>query len=274
MIHNISLSDILIIGDSFCAHREFPDGWPLLVARQLAELKDNTTSLLENQTRGKGHAGASWWSTRATLYKELQIKVPKILILVHTEPLRLPSDYDFPLNYTSAYEYEDMMEGVNRTFYYYNKNGPEFNLTAPEFTNKPLSRPILDQSVFRAAAKFYENINCVPFLLWSNIKWFEELDALIMKHNIPIVVHLHAFSSPDYKYFSIPDSDNYVFKTGITVEQTLISLSELDNNMKIIENRNVNHFSRTGNIKLASALYQLITKYTNADAGTKKRLEW
>ena len=90
----MSHDEFLIIGDSFAAHRSEDSDWP----RLLATLQTDVTQT----PRGQGFGGASWWSTRKCLLTELAIKVPKVLVLCHTESGRLPSDFNFGINVSTV----------------------------------------------------------------------------------------------------------------------------------------------------------------------------
>ena len=93
----LTWNDIVIIGDSFCYHRTEAESWPKKLALQLTN--DSTTV-----SRGLGYPGGSWWAARKRLLNELSISVPKILIMCHTEPNRLPNYYDFSLNGASIFD--------------------------------------------------------------------------------------------------------------------------------------------------------------------------
>ena len=70
---NFEHKDILILGDSFCELRSLPIDWPFIVSQKLSNSSE--------KTRGHGFGGSSWWSVRKRLLKELELHVPKVLIL-------------------------------------------------------------------------------------------------------------------------------------------------------------------------------------------------
>ena len=140
--------DVLVIGDSFCYSR-INNTWPFIVS--------NTLSGSDKETRGQGFSGGSWWSVRKKLLNDLQNTIPKILIICHTEPHRIPNDYDYGLNYKSV-EYE--------------KFPTEIQL---------------------AAIYYYKNLMSRDFHEWTCLQWFKELDEIIEKNKIEKVIHFFLF---------------------------------------------------------------------------------
>ena len=137
---------------------------------------------------GKGFNGCSWWSARSCLLEELSKRKPKVLIIAHTEPSRLPNDKNLPLNAMTVQERET-------------------------FTTNP------EHEDLRLAAKnYYKYLMSTEFHIWSQQQWFHELDRIVEKENIPYVVHLHCFMpyTPDL----------YVFKHGITFDTPLWEISD------------------------------------------------
>ena len=147
--------DILIVGDSFCFHRETEEHWPYILCKLLTNNN--------RKPRGKGFPGASWWSTRKNLLNELKIKVPKVLVICHTNHPRIPSDLDLALNVTSAFNAK----------YFYN------NLTKES----------------AASGYYFRYLYCDEFHLWAQSHWFQELDIILNKlSSIEKVVHIFNFS--------------------------------------------------------------------------------
>lgn len=238
---NFNREDILIVGDSFAVCRHLPEDWPKYLVQKLT----NT----DGEVRGKGFSGASWWSTRNCLIKELNDKTPKILIITHTEMQRIPSNENYPLNSASTLQ-------------------PDGFLRENEKRKKEL--PPLE--VLEAGQMYYKYLFCKEFNMWAQHRWFDELDDLVEKYNIPYVIHLHAFMPWD----NLP---LHIFKHGITFDNALWPLSEdhkalqekdwsIVGNFKVpslkvwknIETRN--HFSKENNIKLAELLYNHISNYS------------
>jgi hypothetical protein len=187
--------------------------------------------------KGWGLAGVAWWSTRNKLLNELQFHVPKILVIVHTESTRIPSDLDFPLNAGSAkHGHEEIMFGL--------KHNDNRALFTPELLN--------------AADDYFKYLCSIPFMEWATKKWYNELDEIIEHHKIEKVIHLHAFGS-------LHRDETHVFKTGITIGQILWNISDDYNNWninnKFLTNAH-NHFSESSNIKIAHSLYNLLINYT------------
>lgn len=147
--------DVLIIGDSFCYNRR-PMSWPFIVSNRLTGSKA--------KPRGKGFPGAAWWSVRKQLLTDLQVSIPKILIICHTEPYRLPSEYDYKLNFRSV-EIKDLPSNLEL-----------------------------------AAKYYYENLMCIDFHEWSCLRWFEELDEIIEKNKIEKVIHFFCFNGTYNQY--------------------------------------------------------------------------
>lgn len=225
-----SIDDILIIGDSFAAGRDLSTDWPLALVRRLTN--DDTIVT----PRGKGFAGASWWSTRTCLLHELTCKTPRVLILTHTHLSRLASDYDFPLTVNT---YPSQIKEYNHN----------------QFPNDMSKKRHFTNDVVTAAKMYYEHLFPAFFVKWAHKMWFTELDEILSKHDIEIVIHLHAFDT-DW------DKDGlYIFKNGITSKEILSHLfiyRDLDD----VKDNLRNHFTEVDNLAIANALYTVITDYT------------
>lgn len=180
--------DILIVGDSFCSDRNSKHDWPKLVTSKLT----NDSFSLFRTPRGKGFGGGSWWATRSSLVEELNKQSPKVLIICHTEPYRIPNDEGWGLNFRSV------ERGIA--------------------DNNNKQRKIPDE-VLTASSMFYKVLFVKEYADWAVIQWFKELDDLCNKHNIEKVIHLFCFAGP---------YTNYTFTHGVTVEDVLMDLAEED----------------------------------------------
>ena len=188
-------SDILILGDSYCARRNTETTWPRNLVLRLTGTHDFP--------RGQGYGGASWWSTKKRLMKELSICKPKVLILCHTEPNRIPSDENLPLNAGSLL--------------------------------RPNYRDWYSDEIRDAGQKYYRYLYSPEFHFWSQYNWFLDLDETLKNWHIPIVIHLHCFendyvfnygtTSKEYlSYFSPKDENGDLFwddDNHLTKEQNL-----------------------------------------------------
>lgn len=208
-------SDILILGDSFCSYRSTVNDWPFIVSEKLS----NSSA----KTRGYGFGGGSWWSVRNRLIQEVKSNIPKVLILCHTEPNRLPSDYDYGINASSA------QEGRVRL-------------------NDDTYLDVWKQHEIAKAIKlYYTELWSSKFHKWSQLAWYKELDELISEWQIPYVIHLRCFEH----------TVDYVFKNGITIEEKLYTLGDFNNNIDKLHN----HFTKELNQKIGNRLVELLQNY-------------
>jgi hypothetical protein len=161
-------NDILILGDSFCADREAPTDWPMVVSQKLTGQN--------HIPRGVGFGGGSWWSVRQALLKEIQRGIPKVLILCHTEANRIPNDYNLGINYNSA------------------RSGVVDGRQCKEYISEEKLQRIVE-----AGKLYYEELWSPEYCQWAQKSWFRELDQMIEKWCIPYVIHLRCFAdSSDY----------------------------------------------------------------------------
>lgn len=227
---NYQHEDILILGDSFCAYRDTKDSWPQIVLSNLTGSKFDSSVF----PRGHGFPGGAWWSTRKLLLKELATKVPKVLIICHTEPFRIPNDYDYSLNLRSV-ETRILHVGTS------NKSMPT--------------------EVAKAAELYYKELMSSDFHLWTNLQWFKELDSLCREHNIEKVIHLFCFGG---------EYTTYTFKHGVTIGVPLFSYAEEPKAyFWKFRRKKINHFSVQGNFLFAQSITELVNNY----AGNEKRLD-
>jgi hypothetical protein len=209
--------DILILGDSFCSNRDSDSDWPFIVSQKLSNSFE--------RTRGRGFGGASWWSVRKKLLKELEISVPKVLILCHTEPNRIPNDRGAAIN-------GSVIEA--KTISYYGKHLDHAS----------------QQRIIKAAKLYYEELWSHDYYKWAQIAWFKELDELLNVWEIPYIIHLRCFKS----------TTDYIFKNGITIKEPLITLADYENQKVSIDDLN-NHFTEDVNKKLGNRLVELLLNY-------------
>jgi len=179
MENKFNCNDIVVVGDSFCSERTLEYHWPV----KLVELLTGEST----PARGQGYSGAHWWSTRRSLVRELEISIPKILVVCHTDPSRYPSDFDYALTFNSTY---------NRT-----KETWHGNMDVNE-----------DRARF-AAQLYYKYLQSDNWDRWTEKAWYKELDELIDYHSIPYVVHLFCFTK-----------SSYMFKRGLTSKEYLCAL--------------------------------------------------
>lgn len=229
-------SDILILGDSFAKDRSHPTDWPMALSTMLTGSNE--------VPNGVGIGGTSWWTVRKCLVQALSNTSVKILIVCHTDPLRLPSDKDIGLN-----------SGTVLGQKYDTKNSHWYS-----------------KEEFDAADKYYTYLISNEFHNWARYQWFNELDNLTT--SIPIVIHLHCFY--DYELTDrVVTIDGYTFKHGITSSEILFHLqaqeSALPNGRDMPGFRN--HFSPENNVKIAQALYKAIIGFDPAKNGTKQDLD-
>jgi len=206
-------NEIVILGDSFCRNRHDLTDWPFILANKLTgDLKT---------PRGEGFAGASWWSVRKQLLAELTKEKIKLLILCHTEPYRIPSEYDFGINHSSA---------------------------ARGSCAKPIANiKYFTPEVITASKLYYENLFFYEFHEWAQAQWFNEVDNIVVQNNIEKTIHLHCFNN-----------GNYIFKNGCTFQGSLIDYAVENEGLRSTFK---NHFSFERNQKLAEQLYQTVINW-------------
>jgi hypothetical protein len=208
--------DILILGDSFCACRGENFFWPNLIYHKF--------SGKYGIPRGHGFGGTSWWSTRKQLLMEMSSAMPKILIICHTEPQRIPSDFDIPFNMASVDSGQLLKK--NR-----------------EFSDK---YPMED--FVKSAQLYYKFLHSTEFNIWSLHQWFNELSIITAK--IPFVIHLPCFQESMYPHAH-----------GISCSTPLFSW--VKEPLKPTNPVHGNHMSIEENANFADHLYQAISNYMN-----------
>ncbi len=177
--------DLLIVGDSFCAYRSNSYDWPQLVSLQLTGLEYSQNRL----PRGQGFGGAAWWSTRRCLLDEIAKYRPRVIVICHTDPYRIPSDDNLSLNTNSVIE----------------------NLNCIQVNGKIVTTT-LPRKVGKAGVLYYNHLFSGNFHYWAQQQWFLELDRILVSQDIERVIHLFCFDG----YF-------YQFSRGVSVRDVLIN---------------------------------------------------
>jgi len=233
-------SDILILGDSFVKDRSHPTDWPMALSTMLTGSNE--------VPNGVGIGGTSWWTVRKCLVQALSNTSVKILIVCHTDPLRLPSDKDIGLN-----------SGTVLGQKYDTKNSHWYS-----------------KEEFDAADKYYTYLISNEFHNWARYQWFNELDNLTT--SIPIVIHLHCFETFKTKTFRYP-LESFIFKHGVTSTEVLFKLQRMALGIKTNDPFKGdppgfrNHFSPENNVKIAKALYNTVMTFDPAKNGTQQDLD-
>jgi hypothetical protein len=212
-------SDVLIVGDSFCSARSESWHWPQIFTSELTGI-EFTNSVV----RGKGFNGASWWSSRKLILKELKHSTPKVAVFFHTEPLRLPHDRDWGINYRSV-----ELKTVHQT----------------DVADIPMS-----EDFAQAARLYYQHLISIEFHEWAAKQWFLELDSLVKP--IEKVIHLYCFNLPYNKF---------TFQNGVTLSYPLINYQQKTPMFKKNNEPEANHFTPQINKKFALALAEIIKNY-------------
>lgn len=213
-----SHDEILIVGDSFAYERLDPRSWIRILTKLLTGYDETP--------RGKGFPGCSWWSVRKCLLSELSARVPRLLIVCHTEEMRIPSDEDFPLNFISV---EDLSPHL---------------ICEPQLLNMDY------QEVAAAGRQYYKYLYSDQFHLWAQSQWFKELDDLVKKLEIPYVIHIHCFPRKTCQ------EGHAVFKNGMIVEEILCDYA-VEYSPDVL-----NHFTVDQNKHLAHQIYHAVNNYS------------
>jgi hypothetical protein len=168
-------NDILIVGDSWCHERDKLVYWPNQLLFEL-------TGISKGTPRGRGFPGCAWWSVRTRLFKELNSKPAKVVIIIHTEANRMPSDKDRPITIRGAMDYESLTDPTTK-------------------------------AIFKAAAGYYNHLYSANFHDWVERQWFFELDNFLKTKQVEKVIHLYGvFKHKEQKY---------TFNHGVTIDQPL-----------------------------------------------------
>jgi hypothetical protein len=205
---------VVIVGDSFCKDRKRSTDWPVYLGK-----------LLQCQVLGRGWGGCAWWSTRNTLLQTKHNKSTSILIVIHTEPGRLPNDFNIPANPGLLFS--------------------EPGSASDEFKNRKVLRDT-------ALAFYNSDLFSLKFYTWAAQAWIKELDADTEYY---ATVHIPAFDSVELS----------CVKNGVVVQpsQDHISLRalsnrEVDDNKWSGPDTRSNHLKDINNVNLAMALFDII----------------
>jgi hypothetical protein len=156
---------------------------------------------------------------RDYLLKELANHVPQVLVMVHTDPYRMPDAHGYSMSM---------------------KWGPGKGL----YTDNNYSDEQLKQKG-HALKLYYEQLFIPEYHEWAQLAWFRELDMIIAQHQIPHVVHM--MISPNFP------QRTYEFTTGITVEERLTNHHDRRELYY-----NTNHYTPEGNQIKGMCLHRLI----------------
>lgn len=226
----MTYKDLVIVGDSFCGHRTHKDHWPKIVADSLIGVNP-----FDNPPRGEGYPGASWWSTRNRLIKELRIAQPKVLIMTHTEPHRLPNKNDWGVNFRSV-----ELGQIHR----------------PGSFDEPMPEEFKE-----ACELYYQQLWIDDYHDWAILQWFKELDDLIK--NVEYVLHFFAFEG---KY------NDYTFKKGVTFSDPLINYQVKRKMFSKVDPISANHYDPETNRRFADVVLKYINNYPGDGIRITERL--
>lgn len=218
-------NEILIVGDSFCSGRRYPHEWPQILLSHLTNQPYDANII----PRGQGFSGASWWSVRQRLIKELSQQKPRVLIICHTDSHRIPSDQDLSLNAVSV---------EHRVLHDQNKQGKDQKMP--------------DQLAL-AGKLYYQELISFPFHTWAQQQWQLEIDRILTANDIERVVHLYCFDDGS-------EQNRHTFAQGVTVADPLINYRvpyEIEQAGKGISN----HFTPDMNRLLAEFIADIVDNY-------------
>lgn len=237
--------DILIVGDSFAGDRRAIDNWPVALTLKLTGDEYSP----QYRPRGQGFPGASWWSTRTNLLKELETRIPKVLIMCHTNEDRLQSDNDYGLNIGCC-------------------------------TDNHIAIPIGDTNyspdILNAARQYFKYLYSPSYHLWAMDRWFNELESILNEKKIPVVIHLHSFPKKTPGNPGRSDVVPKVFDYGVTSEEILYNLSvdKYNHPTDFTEASGEfnNHFKTAENLTIANALHAAVVNFKSDLNGTIQNL--
>jgi len=227
--------DILILGDSFAFSRNLETDWPMALTMKLTDSEYSPSKI----PRGAGYPGCSWWSTRTRLIEEIGKRVPKVLVLCHTEANRVPSEENYGLTFHSVSH----------------KSVWTPNGTLPE------SDPVIPATV-----EYYTHLYSEKFHIWAMQQWFKDLDSIIVNSGIKIVIHLPCFGSSGYLRSN----------KGLTSEQPLYEIHKHLLGKKALLGQDPpgyrNHMDTAHSLHLTDAIYNAIINFAPSDNGKRKNL--
>ncbi len=218
-----NFNKLLIIGDSFCQHRDKDTDWPMHLEK-----------LLECEVLGAGHSGCSWWSSRNYLNDYKLDRSTTILLVVHTESIRIPNDYNYPVNpgiaFTTAGSAGDSL-----------KDNPEIRQVASDFYTSKL---------FSTA--FYQ---------WAQDSWINELDS---SKDFYATLHIPAFNLVNLTGVK---NGVVIIPGGTFASLRDISNAEVGNTTWAGPDSRSNHFKDFNNVKFAEAIADTIKNLSPGAAG-------
>lgn len=218
--------DILIVGDSWCSERHSLLHWPNILLSEL-------TGINEGIPRGKGFPGCSWWSIRKKLFNELNHKPAKVIIIIHTDPSRIPNDMD---------------------------SGMTISMAVKTVTIKGRWETQEKSSIAKAAAEYYAHLYSPNFHKWTEQRWFEELDTFLLSHKDAKIIHLYGLRNQN--------DNHHRFNIGVTIESPLHQYL-ITNTEKL---KYPNHMTMEHNDKMALSLKNMILNYPGNGFVHKERL--
>lgn len=209
---------LLIVGDSFCQSRKKLTDWPKHLGK-----------LLDLPVVGCGYGGNSWWTNQILLERFNEPKSNTLLIVVHTDLVRLPNDFTLPVTFGVLHDKFESSQNI---------------------LNKNLK-------LFTLAKDFYESeLFSYDFYKWAQAAWIRELDSNREYYNI---IHIPAFNTVD-----LSDVKNGIVLQPSSDLKSLRDLSDLEIIQKPGEIRwhgpdsRSNHLSDFNNVKLAEAIANVI----------------
>jgi len=213
--------DILIVGDSFCWKRSNlkKGDWPIVLSNLL------TGDV--RRPRGAGVPGSSWWMTRKILLEEVNLRMPKVLILCHTEKDRIVNDYNYGIDPGIVSGHGGFWENV--------------------FVDKQNSPPI--DKIKNAAIDYYNHLYSPEYQDWTYNRWRKEVDVLLYSWKIPCVIHLNSRYHHTYNY-------------GTTSDEILTDNAP-EFSTAVIYHRN--HFPEELNKRIGHQLYNAVLNYNTND---------
>ena len=206
--------DIVIVGDSWCSERDSLGHWPNSLLFELTDITKGTP-------RGGGFRGCHWWSTRNCLFNELKLKPAKVVIIVHTQASRIPSDTNRPFTLNNVYTQARLLKIKN-----------------PE-----------NRTIYQAAADYYKHLYSANFHDWAERQWFIELDDFLEKKKIEKVIHLYGVSKHT--------EQKRKFNCGVTVNHSIHQYLTMNTENMFYPN----HMTYENNQKMALFLHKLIIDY-------------
>jgi hypothetical protein len=184
--------------------------------------------MLDCKVYGRGWGGCAWWNTKKELDKYKSNRSTTVLIVVHTDPNRLPNDFDYPItprlmqSLTGGTIGDDLVKHP----------GLEYRQLALDFYNSELF-----------SMHFYE---------WAHRAWVAEIDQC---NDFYATIHIPAFDN-----VNLSGVKNGIVLTPGNEFKSLMDISNAEVGNIIWSGRDTrrNHFKDVNNIKLAEAIRNVI----------------